>query len=88
MESQKQPKKESMAVKAQKRFKTAMKKRGLEVRKYNGRFFYRGYAAETSDVSWVSRSRLNLQYDNLGLDYIVYPSRGISEEEFEALPEV
>ncbi len=47
---------------------------GLEVRHYRGRFFYEGPAVSTKDIQDVIRATtVRVQWDQLGLGYIVYP---------------
>ncbi len=47
---------------------------GLEVRHYRGRYFYEGPAVTTSDIQDVIRAtKVKVQWDNMGLDWIVYP---------------
>ena len=60
-------------------FRKDMEKAGYEVNEYRGRNFYDGPAVSTSrrdDISLqdiMSATKVKIQYDNLGLDYIVYP---------------
>jgi hypothetical protein len=47
---------------------------GLSLRHYNGRFYFKGPAVVTSDISIVIRATtVEVQWDNMGLDWIVYP---------------
>lgn len=48
---------------------------GLEdVRNYRGRCFYEGPGVVVSDISKVAKiTKVPIQWDNMGLDYIVYP---------------
>jgi len=56
------------------RFVRECREAGLEVEHYEGRFFYTGPAVRTKDVQEVIRAtRVKVQWDNLGLGYIVYP---------------
>jgi len=60
----------------QKQFKKDMEAAGYEVRLYRGRYFYRGYAAEVPKDKLQDAIRatyVEVQWDNLGLDYILYP---------------
>lgn len=51
-----------------------MEEAGLEVRDYNGRFFYHGPAVVCDDIQDVlSNTKVKCQWDNMGLGYIVYP---------------
>ena len=60
-------------------FRKDMEKAGYEVTEYRGRNFYVGPAVSTSrkdDIDLqdiMSATKVNVQWDNLGLDYIVYP---------------
>ena len=53
---------------------------GYEVREYAGRSYYRGPAVTTSRAADVTvqdvirATEVRLQWDNLGLDFIVYPA--------------
>jgi hypothetical protein len=61
------------------KFTEDMEEAGFEVRDYNGRFFYKGPAVATDRSNGPSlqdvmgATRVPLQWDNLGLDYIIYP---------------
>lgn len=63
----------------QKQFKKDMEKIGVKVRKYHGRFFYHGWAVEAYNNKFptiqdiIRATDVKLLWDNLGLDYIVYP---------------
>jgi hypothetical protein len=52
---------------------------GIEVEHYRGRFFYEGPAVRTDEDGWptlqdvIRASTVPLQWDNLALDWIVYP---------------
>ena len=57
-----------------------MEKAGIEYDgEYNGRFFYHGPAVRTNEKGFPTRqdviraTKVALQWDNLGLDFIVYP---------------
>jgi hypothetical protein len=57
-----------------KRFVKDMEEAGLEVRHYNGRFFFEGPAVACDNLQDVlSNTKVKCQWDNLGLGYIVYP---------------
>ena len=62
------------------RFREDMEQAGYEVREYAGRYFYRGPAVTTSRDAGVTMqdviraTEVRLQWDNLGLDWIVYPA--------------
>ena len=60
----------------QKRFKKDMLKAGYTVQLYRGRYFYRGYAVTVPRDNLqdaIRSTKVKIQYDNLGLDYIMYP---------------
>ena len=62
--------------KTQKQFKKAMLKAGYPVQTYRGRFFYKGWAARIPQYELhdaIRVTRVKVQYDNLGFDYIMYP---------------
>ena len=57
-----------------------MEKAGIEYDgEYNGRFFYHGPAVRTNEKGFPTRqdviraTKVILQWDNMGLDFIVYP---------------
>lgn len=56
-----------------------MKKVGIACKEYKGRFFYHGPAVRTNEKGFPTRqdviraTRVELQWDNLGFDFIVYP---------------
>ena len=55
-------------------FRQECEENGLEVRDYKGRFFYDGPAVECDNIQEVIRATtVPVQYDNLGLGYVVYP---------------
>jgi hypothetical protein len=63
------------------RFMRDMKRAGLRMRAYNGRWFWHGPAARVDHVSdALQATKVKCQWDNLGKGYIVYPrqSLGIS----------
>lgn len=52
-----------------------MEDAGLEVRHYNGRFFYQGPAVSVDALQdAMSETKVSLSYDTLGLGYIVHPA--------------
>lgn len=56
------------------RFRDDMEEAGFEVRDYKGRFFYEGPAVVVSDLQDAIRATdIPLQWDHLGLNWIVYP---------------
>lgn len=62
------------------RFMRDMKKAGLlsQMRYYQGRFYWTGPAVTVSDIQEVlSQTKVKCQWDNMGLDYIVYPKQSI-----------
>lgn len=61
-----------------------MERAGIEYDgEYNGRFFYHGPAVRTNEKGFPTRqdviraTKVKLQWDNLGLDFIVYPAKEI-----------
>jgi hypothetical protein len=53
-----------------------MEEAGLEVRHYRGRFFWEGPAVVVSDLQEArGATEVACQWDNMGLDWIVYPRR-------------
>lgn len=56
-----------------------MERAGYDVREYHGRFFYHGPAVSTNESDGptlqdvIRATKVSVQWDNLGLDYIVYP---------------
>lgn len=51
-----------------------MENAGLEVRHYEGRFFFRGPAVVVDKIfDAMSRTKIESQWGHLGLQYIVYP---------------
>ncbi len=67
--------------KAYVQFRADMQEAGFDVREYRGRFYYEGPAVETDRengpcLQEIQRAtRVKVQYDNLGLDLIVYPTK-------------
>jgi hypothetical protein len=56
------------------RFMRDMKKAGLRMRPYNGRFYWHGPAVSADCVADVmSETRVKCQHDSMGLGVIVYP---------------
>jgi hypothetical protein len=56
------------------RFVKTMRKNGLKVQHYNGRFFWEGPAVVVRSIQdALSLTRVKCQWDSMGLDYIVYP---------------
>lgn len=58
-----------------------MEEAGIEVMSaYNGRFFYKGPAVTTDREGYPSlqdvirATKVKVRWDNLGLDYVVYPT--------------
>ena len=56
-----------------------MEKAGIEYEEYHGRYFYHGPAVRTNEKGFPTRqdvireTKVSLQWDNLGSDWIVYP---------------
>lgn len=51
-----------------------MEEAGLEVRHYRGRFFWEGPAVEVDSLQdAMQATKVRVQYDNMGLGFIVYP---------------
>jgi len=56
------------------KFVADMKKEGLEVKHYKGRYFWEGPAVSCNDLQDVmSATKVKVQWDQLGKGYIVYP---------------
>lgn len=56
------------------KFVKDMKKAGLTPYHYRGRFFYEGPAVDVEDIQdAISNTKVRCQWDNMGLDYVVYP---------------
>lgn len=52
----------------------------LEVRHYNGRFWWQGPAVAVDNLQdALSHTKVRCQWDNLGLGYIVYPVTSMSK---------
>lgn len=58
-------------------FRKNMEAAGIEYEFYRGRFFYQGWAARAHDrkafQAIIKASEVELQWDELGLGWIVYP---------------
>ena len=51
-----------------------MEEAGLEVQHYRGRFFWEGPAVEVDNLQdAMQATKVRVQYDNMGLGFIVYP---------------
>lgn len=56
-----------------------MEKAGIEYEEYQGRFFYHGPAVKTKEEGFpthqdvIRATKVKVQWDNYGLDFIVYP---------------
>lgn len=75
---------------ANEQFKAAMERNGLTVQLYQGRWFWKGYGVSIDryDLEEVKRmTKVALQYESLGLGYIVYPVQSMSDEEWEIAKE-
>jgi hypothetical protein len=60
------------------RFMRDMKKAGLKIRYYQGRFFWKGPSVTTDDIQEVlSNTKVPCQWDNMGLSKIVYPRQSL-----------
>lgn len=56
------------------KFMRNMKRAGLKMSYYQGRYFWTGPAVKTKDIqSVLSNTKVKCQWDNLGMGYIVYP---------------
>jgi len=62
------------------KFEQDMDTASIDTQEYHGRWFYAGPAAGTSEgdsernrVAVIRATDVDLQWDNLGLDWIVYP---------------
>ena len=61
------------------RFMRNMKKAGLKIEDYRGRFFWTGPAVRVNDLQdALSATKVKCQWDNMGLGYIVYPKTPLS----------
>lgn len=59
-----------------KKFVKDMQKAKLKPYHYIGRFFYSGPAVNVKDIQdAVSNTKVKCQWDNMGLDWVVYPRR-------------
>jgi len=57
-----------------KNFCDDMENAGLELRHYDGRYYYHGPAVVVDNIQdALSKTKVPCQWDNMGLDYIVYP---------------
>lgn len=55
-------------------FVSDMEAAGLEVEHYHGRFMWEGPAVRVDDLQdAMSETKVRVQYDNMGLGWIVYP---------------
>lgn len=55
-------------------FAEEVRKAGLRVFEYRGRFWYHGPAVEVSDIQEAIRATtVQVRWDNLGLNFVVYP---------------
>ena len=51
-----------------------MEQAGLEVEHYFGRFYWEGPAVRVDDLQdAMSETKVRVQYDNMGMGWIVYP---------------
>lgn len=58
------------------KFVEDMKKAGLEIEHYHGRFFWEGPAVRVDDIQdAMSNTKVELQWDHMGLSFIVYPKQ-------------
>jgi hypothetical protein len=56
------------------KFMKDMKRAGLKIEYYKGRFFWHGPAVITDDIQNVmSNTKVRCQYDSMGFDFVVYP---------------
>jgi hypothetical protein len=54
-----------------------MENAGLEVEHYHGRFYWRGPAVRVDNLQdAMSETKVRVQYDSMGMGYIVYPVIG------------
>ena len=57
------------------KFREECEAAGLDVQHYRGRFFYEGPAVATDSLETVFRAtKIDCQWDQLGLGWIVYPA--------------
>lgn len=55
-------------------FREDMANAGLEVIEYKGRYFYEGPAVIVSNIQEAIRAtQVDVQWDNMGKDFVVYP---------------
>lgn len=60
------------------RFMRDMRRAGLRMRHYRGRYFWEGPAVSTDSLQEVlSATKVKCQWDSLGLGYIVYPRQSL-----------
>jgi hypothetical protein len=51
-----------------------MKRAGLKPYYYSGRYYYKGPAVNVSNIQdALSNTKVPCRWDNMGLDYVVYP---------------
>jgi hypothetical protein len=68
-----------MDTRVEARFRRDMQKAGYHIKEYRGRFFYEGPAVYTDERNGptlqevMSATRVPVQRDNLGLNWVVYP---------------
>lgn len=56
------------------KFVEDMEEAGLKVEHYHGRYFWEGPSVVVKDLQDVlSNTKVKCQWDNMGLDHVVYP---------------
>jgi hypothetical protein len=56
------------------RFRKDMEKAGLEIIEYRGRWYWQGPAVVVDNIQEVaSKTKVKLQHDYMGLQFVVYP---------------
>ncbi|HEX2880959.1 MAG TPA: hypothetical protein VHO25_15615, partial [Polyangiaceae bacterium] len=80
---------EPMAVSMQRAFAQDMTTAGFDLQPYHGRYFFRGLAVTVNSRAEVgialSSTSVQLQQDEMGKGWILYPSLGVSEQQLDEL---
>lgn len=60
------------------RFMRDMKRAKLKLRYYEGRWYWKGPAVVVGSIQDVlSNTKVRCQWDNMGVDYVVYPRQSL-----------
>lgn len=60
------------------RFMRDMRKAGLRMYHYKGRFWWEGPAVDVDDLQTaMSATKVPVQWDSMGLGYVVYPKQAL-----------